>query len=69
VPDDISLVGFDDEETSAYMVPPLTTVRQPAEAMGRAAATAILDLINNKPVTNQVFESQLIVRESVLRRR
>jgi LacI family transcriptional regulator len=69
VPDDISLVGFDDEETSAYLVPPLTTVRQPAEAMGRAAATAILDLISNKPVKTQVFESQLIVRESVLRRR
>lgn len=69
VPDEVSLVGFDDETTSAYMVPPLTTVRQPSVDMGRAAAISVLNLINNKPVTTQVFESQLIVRESVLRHR
>ena len=69
VPDEVSLVGFDDETTSAYMVPPLTTVRQPSVEMGRAAAVSILNLINVLPVTTRVFESQLIVRESVLRHR
>ncbi|WP_420641614.1 LacI family DNA-binding transcriptional regulator [Candidatus Leptofilum sp.] len=67
VPDDVSLVGFDDEVAAAFMVPPLTTVRQPAIAMGKATATAVLDLINGKTVTNKIFESQLIVRESVAR--
>ena len=56
VPEDISLVGFDDEATTAYSVPPLTTVRQPAVEMGRAAADSILDLINGKSVTTQIFE-------------
>jgi LacI family transcriptional regulator len=69
VPEEVSLVGFDDETTAAYMVPPLTTVRQPAVDMGLAAATSILDLINEQPVSMQVFESQLMVRESVLRHR
>ena len=69
VPDDISLAGFDDESTAAYMIPPLTTVRQPAEDMGRAAATAILNLIKDKPISTQIFDSQLIIRESVLRHR
>lgn len=69
VPEEVSLVGFDDETSAAYMVPPLTTVRQPAPEMGRAAATAILDLINKKQVTTQVFDCQLIVRESVLHHR
>lgn len=69
VPDDVSLVGFDDEMTAAYTIPPLTTVRQPSVEMGQAAARAILNLINEKPVTHQTFQSQLIVRESVSRLR
>lgn len=69
VPDDISLVGFDDEMTAAFTVPPLTTVRQPSIEMGQAAAAAILDLIDGKQVTHQTFNSQLIVRESVSRLR
>jgi LacI family transcriptional regulator len=69
VPDDVSLVGFDDETTAAFMIPPLTTVRQPARDMGQAAAKALINLIDGKPVATQTFESQLIVRESVLRHR
>jgi LacI family transcriptional regulator len=69
VPDEVSLVGFDDELTAAYMVPPLTTVKQPAFEMGQAAATSIIKLINNEPLSPHTFECQLIVRESVLRHR
>ena len=43
VPDDVSLIGFDDQPHSAYMTPPLTTVRQPAEEMGLMAAQAVLN--------------------------
>ncbi len=69
VPDDVSLVGFDDEMTAAYTIPPLTTVRQPSVEMGQAAAAALVNLINGQPLTPQPFSSQLIVRESVLRLR
>jgi LacI family transcriptional regulator len=69
VPDDISLVGFDDEIMAAFSIPPLTTVRQPSVEMGQAAAAAILDLIDGKPVANQIFRSKIIVRESVARLR
>lgn len=69
VPEEVSIVGFDDENTAAFMLPPLTTVRQPAVEMGQAAAQAILNLINDKPVSAHIFEAELIVRESVARRR
>ena len=45
VPRDVSVVGFDGIEFADYCEPPLTTVRQPREAMGRAAAELLLRLI------------------------
>ncbi|MCB9419680.1 MAG: substrate-binding domain-containing protein [Ardenticatenaceae bacterium] len=69
VPEDVSLIGFDDEASAAYMVPPLTTSRQPSVEMGQAAAQAILDLMNGKTPTLPCFQAHLIVRESVSRRR
>ena len=65
VPDDVSLIGFDDQPDSAYMIPPLTTVSQPAVEMGEAAAQAILDLLGGKPVELAPFSTRLIIRESV----
>ena len=67
VPDDISLVGFDDQSDSAYMIPPLTTVSQPAVEMGEAAAQAILDLLKGNPVELSPFPTNFIIRESVAR--
>ncbi len=45
VPDDLSIVGFDDIPFSALSTPGLTTVHQPIEAMGQHAASALLDRI------------------------
>jgi LacI family transcriptional regulator len=67
VPDDVSLVGFDDQDMSAYMTPPLTTMRQPGVEMGEAAALALLQLLKNDPVELPAFQAKLIIRESVLR--
>jgi LacI family transcriptional regulator len=47
VPQDISVIGYDDIINSAYLNPPLTTVRFPVAEMGRAAGKMILDLIKN----------------------
>jgi LacI family transcriptional regulator len=64
VPEDISLVGFDDESAAAYMIPPLTTVRQPAVELGMVATQIILDRLDSKTVTIPELKAELIVRES-----
>jgi LacI family transcriptional regulator len=69
VPDDISIIGFDDQPGSAYMIPPLTTVRFPAVEMGQVAAQAILDLLKGKEFTLPKFKTELVIRESVGRDR
>ena len=67
VPQDISLVGFDDEASTAFMVPPLTTIRQPAIQMGQEAAQAVLALIRGESPDMTSFQAELVVRESVAR--
>ena len=69
VPEDVSLVGFDDLLASAYTTPPLTTVRQPIFDIGSAAAQAILDLIEQRPARLPDFATELIIRESAVLRR
>ena len=68
VPDDVSLIGFDDQEEAAWMTPPLTTMRQPAREMGAAAARALLSLIAGKdPPEPPQMSAELQVRETVAR--
>ncbi len=69
VPEDVSLVGFDDQLTSAYTTPPLTTVRHPIFDMGRAAAQAVLDLLEQRPAELLGFATELVIRESAVMRR
>ena len=67
VPDDISIVGFDDLPTSLYAIPPLSTVHQPAYELGRLAASAVLQLIAGDQPTVELPAPRLIARESVRR--
>lgn len=69
VPDDISVIGFDDISIASYVAPPLTTIAQPAEEIGIACATILLDLIDGiKPdKLRQLLPHKLIVRESTKR--
>jgi LacI family transcriptional regulator len=67
VPDDVSLIGYDDQSDSAYMIPPLTTMRQPAAEMGKAAAHMLLDILKGEAVEIPEFQSELVIRESVMR--
>jgi LacI family transcriptional regulator len=65
VPDDVSIVGFDDVGHSAFSLPPLTTVRQPLRELGREAANAIVALIGGRnPPHGAMVRQELIVRES-----
>jgi LacI family transcriptional regulator len=69
VPEDVSLIGFDDQPGSAYSTPPLTTVRQPTLAIGQAAAAAILRLLNGQPPALPPLATELVIRESAARMR
>ncbi len=69
VPHDVSVVGFDDQRGASYTTPPLTTVRQPAEEMGRAAAAGVLRVLRGEPLALPVFSTKLIVRQSTARYR
>lgn len=66
VPDDISVVGFDDIHAAAYTNPPLTTVRQPLRKMGEIAARTLVDRIEGRTeyVPEIAIEPQFVVRES-----
>ena len=66
VPQDISVVGFDDLPISRWVPPPLTTVRQPLAEMGQAAARMLGDLIEGVPLHSGRVElsTELIIRES-----
>lgn len=69
VPEEVSLIGFDDQAEAAFMTPPLTTMRQPASEMGRASATALVKLIQKESYQLPKLEVELIRRESVARLR
>jgi DNA-binding LacI/PurR family transcriptional regulator len=65
VPQDVSVVGFDDIQSAAYQIPSLTTIRQPLERMGRTAAQLLLKRLAGEVTTDLVYvEPELIVRES-----
>lgn len=65
VPKDMAVIGFDDIEISAYLNPPLTTVRVHTELMGRTAVQLLLERIEGREAAMHVqVNTLLIVRES-----
>jgi LacI family transcriptional regulator len=66
IPQDLSVVGFDDLPVARWLSPPLTTVRQPLAEMGRAAAQMLGELIEDRPLGSRRVElsTELIARES-----
>jgi len=68
VPEDVSVVGFDDIQSAAYQNPGLTTVRQPLYKMGKLAAETVLRRITRRSVNTNAkqitVEPELIVRET-----
>lgn len=66
VPEDVSVVGFEDSYLARHTNPPLTTVRQPTEEIGGTIARTLLREIGNPAVarTRLVLDTELVVRES-----
>lgn len=67
IPDDISLIGFDDIPWAQYSDPPLTTIKLPAEAVAQSACTLLLELIQDGNQIKQQkinLDTELIIRKS-----
>jgi LacI family transcriptional regulator len=66
LPEDLSVVGFDDSEQSAIVYPTLTTVRQPLAEMGRMAVSLLLRLLDNQRLEalHVELKTRLVVRDS-----
>jgi LacI family transcriptional regulator len=66
IPDDVSVVGFDNIQQSAMVYPPLTTIQQPLEQMGRVATQMLLGILKNpkNDVVRIELPTELIVRAS-----
>ena len=66
VPRDVSVVGFDDIAFARYTDPPLTTIAQPRQEMGREAMLMLLQILNDRsvPPRKRVLRTQLVIRGS-----
>ncbi|PSW20669.1 LacI family DNA-binding transcriptional regulator [Photobacterium sanctipauli] len=70
VPDDLSIVGYDDIKLAKYITPSLTTIHQSKHRLGQQAVDTLLDKIQNKRDTSKVIqlEPTLVERDSVRRK-
>lgn len=64
IPQDLSIIGFDDLPIAAYCEPPLTTIQQDRTALGKCGYYAMTSLLNNVPIGSILLRAPLIVRES-----
>ncbi|GAA2896127.1 LacI family DNA-binding transcriptional regulator [Nonomuraea rubra] len=66
IPDDLSVIGFDDMPSVRWAIPPLTTIRQPLTDMAAAATTMLLTLAQGEPLPQNRVElaTELVIRES-----
>jgi LacI family transcriptional regulator len=70
IPDDVSLVSFDEQPYSAFLASPMTTIEQRREEIGRMSVSVLLEIIKNNGARHDVnimLEPRLIIRNSVKR--
>ena len=66
IPDDLSIIGYDDLSISKFFFPPLTTIHQPLATMGRLACEKLIALIEGSPqVGSSIVNHQLVERQTV----
>lgn len=61
---ELRLVGYDDLDMTAYVTPPLTTIRQPFKELGVLAVRRIVDAVDGRPSGSDIVKPELVVRES-----
>ncbi|WP_044470754.1 substrate-binding domain-containing protein [Mannheimia massilioguelmaensis] len=68
IPEDISIIGYDDIELASYLSPPLSTISQPKQELGKLAIETLLERINNKNADYKkiILKPELINRSSIL---
>lgn len=65
IPEEIAVVGFDDQRMAPYLTPPLTTVRAPTDEVGQLAAQQLIKLIQGQEVTPlTLLPTEIVVRHS-----
>lgn len=64
IPQDVSIIGYDDIQLAQYSTPPLTTIRQEINMSGHLLAQKLLDLLDNKPAESQYLPVRLVIRSS-----
>ena len=66
VPEDVSVIGYDDVPEAEFSDPPLTTIRQPMKEIGQAATRLLIQMIENPETspTQVLFDTELVVRSS-----
>ena len=71
VPQDVSMIGYDDIPEAEFDDPPLTTIRQPMQEVGKAAASLLIKLIEdpNASPRQMLFNTELIIRSSSTHRK
>lgn len=65
IPEDLSIIGFDDLPFCAYTMPPLSSIRQDRTEIGRSAYFALSSLLNNVPISTLLLHAKLMRRASV----
>ena len=66
VPEQLSVVGYDDVELARYVTPPLTTIHQPKLRLGELGMQMLLDILDGHHVQNCVLPNDLVVRASTM---
>lgn len=70
IPEDISLVGFDDVKAASYVQPKLTTIKAPMYELGLFSAQMLFNLMKRKKVNSKVtLDVELVIRESAIKRK
>jgi LacI family transcriptional regulator len=68
IPEDLSIIGYDDIDLAPFTIPPLTTISQGGEAMGRVAVDMLLEMVEGATprdqVEDRVLDAALVVRAS-----
>lgn len=66
VPEDVSVIGYDDIPEAEYSDPPLTTIRQPMDEIGQAATRLLIQMIEDSSVAPEqiMFDTTLVIRSS-----